>query len=357
MKMKFEPPSSTSGPIPAGDLAQFFRCSVDILMNLDRTGRIVAVSDSYKQLTGDAPSEASGKSCLEYVAEADVQRTAAEIGWVLTHGAETSGFENLVRDREGGFRVISWRGITTGEGTICAIGRDVTEQRQPAERALHARRLQTRAALISDVYEANNSLAAALGLVELGRRRTQEQSTLELLDRALCAGRRSSDVIQRILAAAGSRGIGSAIGGLERVPSLDGTVLLGGGRSLVLDTPSHQAQQGTPAESGVVRLKYFPRDHSVFVDDKYLIRGAAGALFWKLANEYASKGRTVFTSKELRVATDLPVGIESNLDSRLLMLRQRLDEKETPIRLERISRGEYRVWADGLLRLEICGRP
>jgi hypothetical protein len=39
-----------------------------------------------------------------------------------------------------------------------------------------------------------------------------------------------------------------------------------------------------------VEVRYYPRDGSVFLDTHYLIKGVAGALFWKLARESTPAG-------------------------------------------------------------------
>lgn len=40
-----------------------------------------------------------------------------------------------------------------------------------------------------------------------------------------------------------------------------------------------------------VEVHYYPRDGSVFLDTHYLIKGVAGAIFWKLAREHALSNR------------------------------------------------------------------
>jgi len=40
-----------------------------------------------------------------------------------------------------------------------------------------------------------------------------------------------------------------------------------------------------------VEVRFYRRDGSVFLDTHYLIKGVAGAIFWKLAREHALYGR------------------------------------------------------------------
>lgn len=185
------------------DLSSFFASSVDILMSLDAMGRIRCVSPSYREITGDAPADAVGRSCLQYVAEPDIHRTAGEIAWVLTNGAETNGFENLVRGRDGGFRVISWRGRAAPDGTIAAIGRDVTEERGAEARRMTAQRMDAVTQLTGGIaHEFNNILAALLGYLELGSRITAEERTRAILCKALECGRKGAKTVEQLLATA-----------------------------------------------------------------------------------------------------------------------------------------------------------
>lgn len=93
-----------------------------------------------------------------------------------------------------------------------------------------------------------------------------------------------------------------------------------------------------------VAVRHFAQDDSVFLDDAYLIKGVAGAIFWKLAQEFVREGRTEFTNRELRLdpALRLPTHAE-NLEARLVLLQRRLGERGLGIRLERVGRGRLRL--------------
>lgn len=94
-----------------------------------------------------------------------------------------------------------------------------------------------------------------------------------------------------------------------------------------------------------IRIRHFPRDHSVFADGTYLIRGVAGAILWKLLREFAIRGRTEFNSRELRASGEelgLP-DICDNLSTRLILLAERLDRVGMPIRLKRLGAGRMQL--------------
>ncbi|HTI88674.1 MAG TPA: GAF domain-containing protein [Alphaproteobacteria bacterium] len=102
-----------------------------------------------------------------------------------------------------------------------------------------------------------------------------------------------------------------------------------------------------------ITVRRYPTDNSIFLDHGYLIKGVAGAIFWKLATEYTRHGRTEFTNRELRLdpALRLPEYVE-NLEARLLLLRRRLQERNSGIRLEKHGRGRFRLVLDCGLKLE-----
>ncbi len=99
-----------------------------------------------------------------------------------------------------------------------------------------------------------------------------------------------------------------------------------------------------PATGTALRLRRFRANDSVFVNDSYLIKGVAGAIFWKLASDYAQHGRTEFSNRELRLdpAIHLP-DVTDNLEARLLLLQRRLIDHGPHIRIEKTGRGRFRL--------------
>jgi len=123
------------------------------------------------------------------------------------------------------------------------------------------------------------------------------------------------------------------------------------------ETPAVVADDHDPTvahgrSAGAVEVRYFAQDGSVFLDGDYLIKGVAGRILRSLVAEYLERGRTDYTNRELRLdrSLDLP-GFKDNLESRLVLLKRRLDERGAPMRLDKTGRGRFRMHVDRPLTL------
>lgn len=106
--------------------------------------------------------------------------------------------------------------------------------------------------------------------------------------------------------------------------------------------------KGTP-----LAVRYFAADHSVFVNNDYLIKGVAGSILWTLLNEHALSGRRDFCNRELRRDPRLPLpDFGDNLETRLILLQRRLAERCPAIALEKTGRGRFRLALAQPLTLE-----
>ena len=110
------------------------------------------------------------------------------------------------------------------------------------------------------------------------------------------------------------------------------------------EAPAASGAPARPPAGAPLAVRYFAHDHSVFIDNDYLIRGVAGSILWTLLNEHAACGRHDFCNRELRRDPRLPLpDFGDNLETRLILLQRRLAERCPAIALEKTGRGRFRL--------------
>ena len=99
-------------------------------------------------------------------------------------------------------------------------------------------------------------------------------------------------------------------------------------------------------------MRHFAENHSIFLDDSYLIKGVAGAIFWTLVQDYVQKQRTEFSNRELRLDRRIRLpDLADNLEARLILLERRLAEHQACVRLDKTGRGRFRLQVHRPLQL------
>lgn len=117
--------------------------------------------------------------------------------------------------------------------------------------------------------------------------------------------------------------------------------------------PAPAVEPTAPVPTEVTRVRFYEVDGSTFIDGDYLIKGVAGRLLWALLGHHHREGRLEFTNREMRLdpSLDLPA-YRDNFESRLILLKRRLDERGAPVRIDKTSRGCFRLVVDRPLFLE-----
>lgn len=129
------------------------------------------------------------------------------------------------------------------------------------------------------------------------------------------------------------------------------------GNGISLQKPGGQEPGGESAcalRGAPIPVRYFPANHSVFLNQDYLIKGVAGAIFWRLLNLHRQEGRDEFSNRELRLDPSLGLPeISENLESRLVLLQRRLQERTDFVAIEKTGRGRFRLNLKRPVRLTV----
>ena len=122
---------------------------------------------------------------------------------------------------------------------------------------------------------------------------------------------------------------------------------------LARDEQSPVAEPSAASTTSAVAVRYYPDDESVFLDNEYLIKGVAGGILWRLLRTYVDEGRDEFSNRELRLDATLALpDIKDNLEARLILLRKRLEERCSYLRIEKVARGRFRLVVARPLKLQ-----
>ncbi len=115
----------------------------------------------------------------------------------------------------------------------------------------------------------------------------------------------------------------------------------------VTEEPEELAQPAAEPSSTKrrrIEVAYYRGDECILVDGEYLVRSMPAKILWKLLQENKEQGSTEFTNRRLRLDKSLQFPeYKDNLESRLILLRRRLEERCPEIRIVQAGRGRFRI--------------
>ncbi|RKH45748.1 PAS domain-containing hybrid sensor histidine kinase/response regulator [Corallococcus sicarius] len=189
-----------------------WRLSHDLMVVVDLTGggHILAANPAWERLLGWKEAELVGTPVGDFIHPEDVAHSTQYVAEVH-EGATTRRADNRYRHKDGHWRWISWSAVETGQGTLMALGRDITEERESrealaaAETALRqAQKMEAVGQLTGGIaHDFNNLLQGIVGSLGLLQKRLHQGRISELerfITSAMSSSQRAAALTHRLLA-------------------------------------------------------------------------------------------------------------------------------------------------------------
>ena len=178
----------------------------DLVIALDREYRCTFVSHRSAELLGFSPDQLTGSLFSEHIEAHSWQELQVFVNSIMSGQCANGSTEFLARRSDGEtrlFRATASPLINAAgqiEGVI-ASARDITDSKRMEQQLIQNERLAAMGQMIAGVaHELNNPLTAVLGVTELLRDSTPEESARKQLDIAHRQARRAAQIVQSLLA-------------------------------------------------------------------------------------------------------------------------------------------------------------
>jgi PAS domain S-box-containing protein len=179
--------------------------SADAIVLYDLEGRTQYVSSAFTKLFGWSLDELKGKR-IDYVPEAELEKTTAHINNVIQRGISCQGFESKRYKKDGRLVdvSISASAYNDHEGKVSgllAILRDISEKKRLEAQVCHSQKMEAIGTLASGIaHDFNNILSIILGNSELALYGLPKSTPLySFLEEIRIASLRAKDVVKQLL--------------------------------------------------------------------------------------------------------------------------------------------------------------
>ena len=177
----------------------------DLVIALDAEGRYTFVSPQIFEILGYRPDELIGKRMGGRTDPSDRAAMLEMFDDLILQRLSEGQIEYRTQHKNGAWRVFraSARPLHDENGRITGViasARDITEQQRLQQQLIQSERLAAMGQMIAGVaHELNNPLTAILGVTELLRDQTSDETSHRQLDLAHRQARRAAHIVQSLL--------------------------------------------------------------------------------------------------------------------------------------------------------------